>query len=56
MTNPDPPNDGFPIPSISADEKPQHDDDGDKALTGLDEDECDQVCCGRIIYCVRSVH
>jgi hypothetical protein len=55
MTDSDLPKDDVPMLSVSVDEKPQHDVD-DKALTGLDEDERDQVCCGRIIHCVRSVH
>jgi hypothetical protein len=55
MTDPDPPNDDSSMPSVSADEKPQHDDDGNTILIGLGEDERDHVCCRHIIHSAPSV-
>jgi hypothetical protein len=55
MTDPGPPTDDSSVPSVLADEKPQHDEDLNATLTGLGEDESDHVCCRHILHSARSV-
>jgi hypothetical protein len=55
MTDPGPPTDDSSVPSVLADEKPQHDEDLNATLTGLGEGKSDHVCCRHILHSARSV-